>query len=283
MYFPKSMTVSQHAERATRLMTESAIFRQLRDGEWPYRSSAVSEWDKRRLAHLTGTLDHTLCLPLLLAAHGSLTENGFSDLVHLVERTAFRYVSICGVHITPLSTVYLKHCLRIRESGSAYALTELVTDLNQLVRERAPDSMFEGMLKEKLVYRRHKHALIRYFLATVECYYDYCSGTGHPRLADKTFDLDIDELTVEHLYPQSPSVQLLDLHEHRHHLGNLTVLPMSENLGLGNSEFVAKREVLRESRLKLNREIAGFSQWTHQEFRERQHRLIEYGVKLFSP
>ena len=90
------------------------IYRKLVVGEWPYASpNEVNAWLRDRLRLLVTELDHTNCMPLLLAAC-QLDERKFAEIVHLVERFAFRYKFVCNLHITPLTNVYMLQAQSIR-------------------------------------------------------------------------------------------------------------------------------------------------------------------------
>ena len=51
------------------MQQEIAICRKLIEGEWPFpHAQPIKQWDRDRLNLLINALDHTLCMPLLLAA-----------------------------------------------------------------------------------------------------------------------------------------------------------------------------------------------------------------------
>jgi len=66
----------------------------------------------------------------------------------------------------------------------------------------------------------------------------------------------------------------------KHTLGNLTLLTDSRNPSLGNLDFAAKQQKLRESLLKLNREIAEMPNWTEARIRTRATRLSDLAIKV---
>jgi Protein of unknown function (DUF1524) len=67
----------------------------------------------------------------------------------------------------------------------------------------------------------------------------------------------------------------------KHTLGNLTLLTEAGNPSLGNLDFETKRDALRRSMLKLNREIADLSSWTESSIRARAGRLADLACKIW--
>jgi len=88
-------------------------------------------------------------------------------------------------------------------------------------------------------------------------------------------------ITTEHIFPQNPDSQWkLDMDEgdYRHirdnYLHTIANLTLSGNNGkLGNRPFAEKREIYRDSRLWLNRELGGLDRWGLAEM-ERRHKTI---------
>ncbi|HMN13252.1 MAG TPA: DUF262 domain-containing protein, partial [Bellilinea sp.] len=116
---PVSLTPSQATDivqRVRNLDDESQTYFDLVAGRWPYPEPGVSQWDRDRLKRLILVLKHTLCLPLLLSAARLLPENMFAELVHLMERFSFRYITIVGAHPTRLANCYYSNAKAIREN-----------------------------------------------------------------------------------------------------------------------------------------------------------------------
>lgn len=283
-FYPVGNTPGTYAEQTERLQAEFSMLKKLEAGEWPYSSSSpnVKDWDRSRIRHVIQTLDHRLALPLLLSAAQSLPEDSFASIVHMIELTAFRYKIICNAHTSPLSAVYLTHSKYIRQQGSAYQTNALATSLQSLLNTRADDQFFTDSLKAQLGYGKGKKTHIRYFFSVIESYYDFCSGKANARQPDKSFSVLLDNLTIEHIYPQNPETRDADLDPVVHDLGNLTVLAPDDNLQLGNAPWATKRTALANSRLRLNRELSQFEQWTLGEVQKWRETLLKYAVRAFS-
>lgn len=107
-------------------------------------------------------------------------------------------------------------------------------------------------------------------------------------------DFDRARLTIEHVLPQSPTQEWLDMLEqnaapeespaelHRslvHTLGNLSLT--AYNAQLANDSFAAKKRLLADSGLAMNREIAEAPQWGRTEIHTRGRALADRIVTIW--
>ena len=90
-------------------------------------------------------------------------------------------------------------------------------------------------------------------------------------------------MTLEHVYPQNPSVKDLNIEEHLNSLGNLTLLDPSLNSSLGNLDYSEKYSFLVErSKLAINSDFANYPSWNRENLLDRQKRLIDAAKSVFS-
>ena len=102
------------------------------------------------------------------------------------------------------------------------------------------------------------------------------------------------KLTIEHVLPQTPTVEWLDLlsdevteesgPQELHDLlvqtlGNLTLT--AENAKLSNSPFQRKQDIYHVSALRMNREIADAPTWGKANILERADRLADRAIRLW--
>ena len=102
--------------------------------------------------------------------------------------------------------------------------------------------------------------------------------------------VDLSKLSVEHLMPQTPTKEWLDIlnidsdtyEANLHRLGNLTLAEKSDNSSMKNKPFEYKKEILKStSHLKMNIEILEKSKWTLEEIEERNKKLIEDIITIY--
>lgn len=268
------------------LRDDAALFRKLINGEWVYRSdtSVVRPWQKSRLRLLLArnALDHTLSLPLLLAAARHLPESVFAEMVHLLERVYFRYKIICRGHTGPLTAIYHEEALEIREVGASYQLARLEESLRELLDDRASEQTFRSEAPRQLLYRRGSNRILKYFLTTLAhyCAWDAAKSKWEI-LLDDSYVLDQDSLELEHIYPQNPGDVVPELEEYKHTLGNISFWRSEDNRAASNADFGEKRSSYAGSHVVLNRRLAEFSTWDADAIAMREQELIDCALRIF--
>lgn len=279
------------------LRDELAVFLKLIDGEWPYerksgKPTKVRAWQVDRLRRLVITLKHELALPVLLAGARSLDEATFADMVYVLELFAFRYKNVCNGHATRPANVYYVQAKTMREATkkSAYTLKPFRAALGALITKHAGDSIFKQLLVENLRYSNaSQRANIREFLTTLEDHRSWWVKTGATNKAAKpkpkmTKVIDIDDATLEHIYPQSALVADKDpaLEPLKHTLGNLTFFGSTDNVAAENKPFSAKRKPYYEpSEIAMTADLAKLPDWKKPDLADRQKGLLEQATRVF--
>lgn len=272
----------------------AAVYDDLIDGKWPYDPRTVSHWEADRLKRLINTLKHTLCIPLLLSAKRHLSEKQFAEIVFLIERFAFRYISIVGVHPGRLGDKYNSHAKLIRDNPTGYNIDDLRADLKALQIANASDEQFVVGLRAKLLYSQPNstnsantaaRALIKHFLTTIDDHLAWFNkgAKGEPK-PDKSRLFALDQVSIEHIYPQSPlpSDRDANLEPYIHTIGNLSIWGPEENSHAGNQNFSRKRQLYKSSSVLLNRELSDLPTWDQHNLLNREKRLFEIAKKVFS-
>lgn len=107
---------------------------------------------------------------------------------------------------------------------------------------------------------------------------------------NNTAPVDLRKLSVEHLMPQKPTQEWLDVlkvdentyEKHLHRLGNLTLATKPDNSKMKNKPFDYKKEILADTaHLKMNMQILKEPQWTIKEINKRTEKLIEQIIELY--
>lgn len=269
-----------------KIQKSNTLCRQLLDGDWPYINGKASRWDIDRLQLLVRTLNHTACIPLLLAA-AELDENKFVEVVSLTERFSFRYKLICKLHLTSLQNIYHEHALEMRSNPQKYKVSALRKAYKDLLEKKSSDALFSTSLSESLSYKQSSgNKLLKYFLSTLEHYWRWNEdgAHGHPKCKDKTRVFDLASMTIEHIYPRKPKLKNSkeSLGPLANKLGNLTLLGQEDNNAIGNKSFNDKKSYLKKSSLKLNQVISNESTWGEKQIEDREHQLIQLALSVFS-
>lgn len=284
-------------DRVEWFRNEFLLYTALVDGDWPFpRQSGgqkqVNRWQKERLRRLTVTLRHDLALPLLLAGARCLSEKDFAALVYMLEIFAFRYKIICGAHATKPSNIYYEHARLMREATktSPYTLKRIKSELRALITDKAGDLLFKQLLLEKLRYSNSSQRVnIREFLTILEDHRGWLAKPASKQPGAKpkpsmTKVIDIDEATIEHIYPQNAASAHKDpaLEPGKHWLGNLTFFGPKDNSDTGNKPFSVKRTTSYPgSDIGMTSDLASLAQWTRAEFDARETDLLDDAARVF--
>ncbi len=262
--------------------------RKLIDGEWLYPlQQPITNWDRTRLSILLKELDHTLSIPLFLAA-SQLDHKKFSQIVQLVEKVFFRYKIMCNQHATSLKTIYNDEAIEIRKKLESYDVSTLKKKLQKLVDSKASAHTFKNAL-ETLEYKESggSNKPLKYFMMTIEYYYQWYkdSATGTPECKDKSRIYDFAGSSIEHIYPQNAPPKFKDdsLEPFKNTLGNLTLQDPAQNTSGGNKPFSEKRELYLQSTVLLTRDVAATATWSKQEMEDHKKLLIDIALKVFYP
>lgn len=275
-------------EKVTNIKKNIIKCRKLKDGQWLYpEQKPIEGWDKSRLSLLLNELDHTLSMPLLLAA-SELNQNKFLDIVQILEKIFFRYKIICNQHANPLKEIYYKESLEIRKNPTSYNISSLKQKLQNLIKSKASDEMFKNGL-QTLEYKISggSNKPLKYLLMNLEYYYQwYKNGAaGNPVCLDKSRVYDFAGTSIEHIYPQNADKNNLDtdLEPLKNTLGNLTILDPAQNTIGGNDSFDSKRVLYQSSSVVLTKEIGEKTVWTRKEIDDNRKLLIDIALKVFYP
>lgn len=132
------------------------------------------------------------------------------------------------------------------------------------------------LLKEKLLTRDcYNFAHLKYILEWIE------QSQGKE-------NVDFSQLSIEHIMPQTLTPKWrIDLGKHAakihetylHRLGNLTLT--GYNSEMSNHSFEEKKEIYKESNLKINRDIAKYDNWTEKEIIMRGEELFEKIIEIW--
>jgi uncharacterized protein with ParB-like and HNH nuclease domain len=266
---------------------EQQIFIEISEGRWSYQQAKASDWQRERLHRLIKVLRHTLCIPLLLSASHCLSENDFINIVDILERFAFRYITIVGAHADRISSIYYNHAKLIRQASNEYKISDLRNELKNVQDNYAPDESFESLLVQKLSYQDNssKKMIIRHFLTSIEDHIEwYLQGAnGKPRSHEMSV-FDLRKVTIEHIYPHNASSasRIEDLEPLKNDIGNLSFWPGRNNNSAGNKPFADKKGLYEQSNVKLNRELSQLADWNKDRLHERRKKLVKMSKKIFT-
>lgn len=278
-------------DRLSNISENLKLIKQLEDGDWPYEKPSVSEWNRQRLKFLIVRLKHTECIPLLLAAT-KLKETKFSELVLCLERFFFRFKTVLGKRFDPVVKVYLSEIQKINMNPDIYAIQSIQVELRKITESRTTDEEFRqaiGLLEfsdKESSDGTNGNRIIKYLLLQFEENFSWLKSNdrslkNRDKLLDKSHVLDFPMVSIEHIYPQKSKSGNAELERLKNRVENLTLLDRNINSQLGNKPFHEKRLSFKESKFKINNEIANFESWNEQSLLERKRIMLDSVIDLF--
>ena len=268
------------------LHQDKPVFDAIRQGEWPFpNNSTASAWERDRLNRLVNVLRHEAAHPLLLSAV-KLGEKKFTAVVQLLERFVFRYITIVKAHPSPLYKPYNDTAKKMRERTQTYEVRSLKAKLVKLIQDRASDNSFQSNLLTKLEYSDNtaRNREIRHFFSTLESYRSwYQRGARRQPRPDTMMVFEMNEITIEHIYPDNAEAadQDIQMEPLKQKLANLTIMNVSDNSALGNSNFSIKKVEYKKSNVGLTQRLSLFQNWTPTEFETREKELVQMALAVF--
>lgn len=210
-----------------------------------------------------------------------INANQFNDLINLVNIYLIRR-AICGLDtsdITRLFPVILKDVLR-ECSGNfrnivEYAKKSIVNKQRGKSSRMPDDNELRTFLETANVYNLRVH--LRIILDKIETH-------------NNPAPVNLSKLSVEHLMPQTPSKEWLDVlnidemtyESYVHRLGNLTLTTKVDNSKMQNKPWEYKKTILEDtSHLTINKEVLKKEHWGIDEITERNSNLIEQIINLY--
>jgi len=173
---------------------------------------------------------------------GMINLNQIAKALGEIEKFHFLFTAVTSQRssggISGMYALLARHIANIRNAQEA---TPVLKDLKRKLQDRVPPiaefvALFPALLyTSKLTKERQ---LIKYVLAKIS------RELGH------AFPADLDELTIEHLVPQSRIGTAKWTDEIVGQIGNLILVPKNLNQKLENKSFKEKRELLRENKCK---------------------------------
>lgn len=283
--FKETSTSQEIYNEMVKLEEEIKVCRKLIKSEWLYpHQRPVFKWDRNKLKLLIEDLGHTLAYPLLVSA-SLLSHKQFSEIVHMVEKVFFRYKLICNQHVTPLKQLYYEEAKKIRDNPSLYNTTSLKNKLNTLLSAKANDTTFKSHLEGIEYQPGGNNKVLRYFLLTIEYYYECYkhNGTGSRSCIDKSRVYDFSDTSIEHIYPRNAdtSDQIADIEPLKNTLGNLCIMDPDQNSTADNDIFNDKKGIYQSSSVKMLQEIAQKPDWTKADIEYSKNNMLNMALKIF--
>ena len=217
----------------------------------------------------------------LLCKNGEISEQTYSEIITIINTYLIRR-SLCNFDtsgITRLFPTFLKDVLTDCD-GDYSDIVEIVK--KDLIVKNVGNAM--NMPDDVQMKEFMQNANMYNLRSTLRIVFDRIEHENNPA------PVDLSALSVEHLMPQTPTKEWLNLlgvdidtyQKNLHRLGNLTLAAKADNSAMGNKGWAYKNEVLKStSHLKMNEELLKIEQWNIDKIEERTSELIDRISKLY--
>jgi hypothetical protein len=211
--------------------------------------------------------------PMLLSCFDRFFETdrpGFAKILKAASVIAFRYNVICGQHPGHQETLY--NDVAVKVSEGEYAKPRQVVEAMKHVYPS--DQQFKAAFAEKKLKRNRK--IMRHILFRIE-----------KQLSGMELDEESDNVTLEHILPESPSEEWAHIpesvqEEMVYRIGNITLLERGKNRDVGNVGYAVKRDAYANSRFHLTKAIAEhYDEWNERKLAARQKKLADVACAVW--
>lgn len=285
-FFKEKYSMSEIYNNVQKIYLMKNIYDKLVEGQWPYNKSKKDAWDKNRLYQIIKLLGYKKTIPLLIAIYEVGSEEDFIFAIDIIERTVFRYVTVCEKRPNKLTKIYSDTISDIRENGR-FSKEVFKNNMKTLLESDGCEirKFKENLEGKKLTYSNNNSKIIKYFISTIEYYYaDYKSDKSKDILdkPSKSVILNDKVIEVEHIYPQSSKTKVKELELLKHNIGNLTLIEDKLNIEATNKDFVDKKQGYHKEKIELTKELINLSKWDQDEYNKRLELYRDIASKIFN-
>lgn len=262
--FSKAVTKATAANELQEMLDDAELYRAIHDPDY-------KKWDKQE-SEIEGSLRALMlfrvrqqvpCVLSLLRAYEEevLSKKQLERALIDIEKFHFQFTAVTSQRSSGgISGMYASLGRRIFCAGNSQAAAVILSEMREKLRERVPSEAEFLALFPEVVYTNKvskQRGLVKYVLVELAKH-------------NKTpFAADYDDLTIEHIAPQS----IIDDEEWTHEIvgqmGNLLLVPSELNEKLKDKDFKTKKELLKAAGYALPVEVAEAKAWTPKEISAR--------------
>jgi len=207
---------------------------------------------------------------ILMTAFFVFPPEEFVKLCRYILVLSIRYNVIC--HLSPSEQENKYNQLAMKIHQQQFKRASHIKNSEQFKDLYPNDKTFCNAFEFHKMPSRQTPKKIRFLLAQIESY-----------LGNPTSDMN---LSLEHICPYNPPQTWINefgegYEEVRDRLGNMLLLPKSDNKQIDTAPFSQKKAFYAQTRFKLAEKVAQYEQWNKQAVDDFQHWIAEQAVKTW--
>ena len=181
------------------------------------------------------------------------------DILAFLEKFHFCFNAVCSMRPSGIDKSYYTAAIQLLKTTNKRDCQAVLDELKERLKVRIPAKGTFIKNFSELRYTKNKK-LIQYIFSYVES------------LKQTTNEFKPDNMTLEHILPQSSNAEFVDF------VGNLLPLAGELNRKGGDKDFLEKIEIYKQSNFALTQEFAQSDpqKWGKEEIKKRTNYLAEY-------
>lgn len=266
--FRKRVTKANAAVELQEMVDDAELYRAIHDAEYGKWSKQEAEIQGAlRALQLFRVRQQVPCVLSLVRSYKAnvISKKQLERALVDIERFHFQFTAITSQRSSGgISGMYASLGRRIAAAQTSQAGATVIDEMRVKLRERVPSEEEFVALFPELIYTNKlskQRALVKYVLVEI---------AKHDKVA---FAADYDDLTIEHLVPQSKIDGDKWPDETIGQLGNLLLVTTDINLKLKDKDFEAKKDILIAAGYPLPASIEKAKTWTVDDIQERTKEL----------
>ncbi|MDO4925609.1 MAG: DUF262 domain-containing HNH endonuclease family protein [Turicibacter sp.] len=285
-FFNKDKSSLEIYDEVVKIRETEKIYSKIIEGNWPYERPRANNFQRARLKHIITSLEYKGAIPLLLTIYDIGQEKDFIDAIDVIERVVFRYVTVCDERANKVTSIY-NETIQLSRENDSFDIIKFKAKMKGLLDDPACslDIFKEKLVKsKKMEYSSNNIKILKYFLSTLEIYSsDYKTNPEKDILDNPIKSMIInDNITIEHIYPQSAVCKCDTMEEVKHKIGNLTLLALDENIANSNKLFEDKKDGYKNEQIHITRMLTEYNEWNIANYKKQTDFYINIACKVYN-
>lgn len=251
------------------LVSDSKYYRSIHEtsyGKWTKQEKGIE--DSLNALMLFRVRQQTPCVLSLVREYrnSKIKKKHLEDALEAIEKFHFLFTAVTSQRSSGgISGMYASLGRRIFEAKNLEGAVSVIRELKKKLRERMPSIGEVKALFPNIIYTddfTKQRKLIRYILVKLD-------------EKNNKLGFDYDNMTIEHIIPQSKIGTENFTQEVVGQIGNLILVTEEINNKLKNKSFQEKKNILKESGYSIPDEIIKSSKWDKEDIIKRTEKMID--------
>lgn len=273
--FRKEITKATAATELQAMLDDAELYRVIHDPEYSKFSKQESDiGGSLKALMLFRVRQQVPCVLSLLRAYKKdiISMKQLERALIDIEKFHFQFTAITSQRSSGgISGMYASLGRRIAAAKSSQSAATIIGEMRDKLRERIPSEAEFLALFPELIYTNKvskQRSLVKYVLVEI------AKHNATP------FSADYDDLTIEHIAPQSAINNNEWTHDAVGQLGNLILVTSELNNKLKDKDFKKKKVLLKDAGYQLPADMENANSWTPKEIMDRTESLakLAFGI-----